>query len=213
MPLVPHCMQRPAPAFVFALVTAAYIPDSGRFGDQHQNVRNREYTLGLDFFFPRFGNRVAGLVAGATDMQSWPILSRYDFAMLEFFDSKKYTTKSAKESHGIQHFVQKVLRPDGGTASTWRGIADDDVVLKASGRYQIVREDFLDEIAQSRDFFDVWAKPFGSWVLDEEGQHKISKGEKKVFTFCWAMKWRFFRDLYLNVDLDKLERFDGHKGW
>ena len=213
LPPVPQGMQRPAPTFVFALVTAAFIP--GRFGDQRQYLRNKEYTLGLDFFFPRFGNRVAGLIAGTNDAQSWPILLRYDFSMLEFFDSKTFSTQSAKESQGIQHFVQKISRPDGGgdMASTWYSITDDDVVLKASGRYQIVRDDFLDEIALTREFFDVWAKPFGSWILDEEGQHKITKGEKKVFTFCWAMKWRYFKDLYLHVDLDKLEHFDGNKGW
>lgn len=211
MPLAPQGMQRPAPTFAFALVTAAYIP--GR-----QSLRDREYTLGLDYFFPRFANRVAGLIAGGPNALSWPLLPRYDFSALEFFDSTTYTTKSAKESHGIQFFVRTILSPEGAApahtpVTSWRSIADDDVVFKASGRYQIVRDDFLDEIALTRDSFDVWAKTFGTWTLDEDGQHKITKGEKKIFTFCWAMKWRFFRDLYLHIDLDKLEHFDGNKGW
>ena len=59
----------------------------------------------------------------------------------------------------------------------------------------------------------MWAKTFGSWSLDAEGRHIIERGDKKIFTFCWAMKWKHFRDLYLDVDLDKLEHFDGNKGW
>ena len=213
-PLAPLGTVRPAPSFIVALVTAAFVP--GRFGELQQS-RDREYALGVDFFFPRFEDRVAGLVAGGPEARSWPLLARYRFARLHFFDSN-FTQKSAKESHGIQHFVRDVVAAQASgaeehTGGPWTRLRDDDVIFKASGRYQIVRDDFVDEIARTHDFFDVWAKTFGSWTLDEEGQHRIERGEKKVFTFCWAMKWAHFRDLYLNVDLEKLERFDGKRGW
>ena len=213
-PLSPLGTVRPAPPFIAALVTAAFVP--GRRGELQQS-RDREYALGMDYFFPRFEDRVAGLIAGGPEARRWPLLARYPFARLHFFDSN-FTQKSAKESHGIQHFVRDAVaaqasEAEGREGSPWTHLRDDDVVFKASGRYQIVRDDFVDEIARTHTSFDVWAKTFGSWTLDDEGQHRIERGDKKIFTFCWAMKWAHFRDLYLNVDLEKLERFDGNKGW
>lgn len=216
-PLAPLSTVRPAPTFIFALITAAHVPD--HFDEQQQRLRDHEYALSLDFFFPRFGDRVAGVIAGGPGARGWPLLLRYHFSRLEFFNSM-FSQKSAKESQGIQRFVRAITSgeeaPEGADASfsaSWSSIGDDDVVFKTSGRYQIVRDDFVDEIAKTRDSFDAWAKTFGAWKLDKEGQHQIERGEKKIFTFCWAMKWRHFKDLYLNIDLEKLERFDGNKGW
>jgi hypothetical protein len=116
--------------------------------------------------------------------------------------------KSAKESEGLRLLVAELSR---GNATA---IADDAVVFKASGRYQVARDDFLEAVAANPDF-DVWARPFGAWTLDEKGQHVIAPGDAKIFTFYYAMRWRHFRELYETVDIDKLENYDTvpSKGW
>jgi hypothetical protein len=117
------------------------------------------------------------------------------------------TQKSAKESAGLRQLVREL-------AAANASLDDDSVVFKASGRYQVARNDFLEDVLANPQY-DVWAKPFGAWALSERGEHVITPGDAKVFTFLFAMRWRFFRDLYAHVDIEKLETHDTvpSKGW
>lgn len=184
-----------APQNVVALVTSAYTNDAAL-----SFRREKEYSTCLKYFFEHFG-RVYGLAAADT---RWTFVESYPWSQLEYFQSRM-KGKSAKESEGLQFMVNRMHYK--------AALQDDDIVVKASGRYQIVRSDFLEAVLANPDH-DVWGKTFGSWRLDATtGQHVIEPGDSKLFTFCWAMRWRYFRDLYQNVDIEKLESYDGGKGW
>lgn len=180
----------PPPTLV-ALVTTAY-------SDRNAERREREYALGLEYVFFAF-DRVYALVSSPTP---WAFVESFPFARPPVYFSSEYTQKSAQESDGL-HAMVKDLED--------AGLSGDDIVFKVSGRYQIVRSDFIEEVVTHPDF-DVWAKPFGAWHLDDSGRHVVEQGEKKIFTFFWAMRWRYFRDLYTFVDLDKLETYE-NVGW
>lgn len=189
-----------APPDYLAIVTVAY--DPSRSDNAHREI---EYRRGLDYLFSRF-QRVAGVVSAPERM---PLVAEYGFQpALHFTTSPRYTQKSAKESEALRHLVRHLNRTEGGS------IPDSTIVFKASGRYQVVRDDFLQAVMANRDF-DVWAKPFGSWTLDENGHHEIAGGDDKIFTFYFAMRWPLFRDMYAHIDLEKLQSHDTipSKGW
>jgi hypothetical protein len=164
--------------------------------------RDKEYVLGLSYVFSHFP-RVVGLVSSH---EPWPVADLFKWDNLYYFEmSPRWTTKSAQESEGL-HWLVSMLASN-------MSISDDAVIYKVSGRYQIVRDDFIEAVGMHPDF-DVWAKPFGSWV-DDGGVHKISPGRNKMFTFFFAMRWRYFRELYETVDLQKLSTYDTipSRGW
>jgi hypothetical protein len=164
--------------------------------------RDKEYVLGLSYIFSHFP-RVVGLVSSH---ESWPLADLYKWDQLYYFEmSPKWTTKSAQESEGLRWLVSML--------ESNMTISDDTVIFKVSGRYQIVRNDFIEAVSKYPNY-DVWAKPFGSWE-DNGGVHKISQGRHKMFTFLFAMRWKYFRELYKTVDLYKLSNFDTipSRGW
>jgi len=164
--------------------------------------RDKEYVLGLSYVFSHFP-RVVGLVSSH---EAWPLADLYKWDQLYYFEmSPKWTTKSAQESEGLRWLVSLL--------ESNITISDDTVIFKVSGRYQIARSDFIESVNKYPNY-DVWAKPFGSWE-DNGGVHRISPGRNKMFTFFFAMRWRYFRDLYKTVDLNKLSNFDTvpSRGW
>lgn len=190
-----------APDDWLAIVTTAYIR-----GGPDESEREDEYRRGLGYILSRF-QRVAAIVSASEPM---PLISEYDFRpALYWTTSPQYSTKSAKESEALHYLVRQLSLNTGDS-----GIPDSAIVFKASGRYQIARDDFLQAVKANPDY-DVWAKPFGSWSLDENSNHKIQPGDSKIFTFYFAMRWHVFRDIYMHVDLQKLETYDTipSKGW
>lgn len=189
--------QAIAPQNYFAIVTTSYnVADAPG--------RDREYALALPYFFSHFPRRVAGLVSASAP---WPRAARHQWAHLSYFvPPAGLTQKSAMESAGLRQLVREL--------AAGVPLDDDAVVFKASGRYQVARNDFLEDVLANPQY-DVWAKPFGAWALSERGEHVITPGDAKVFTFLFAMRWRFFRDLFANVDIEKLETHDTvpSKGW
>ncbi len=188
-----------APASAVAVVTAAY-----KAGAADEARRDGEYRRGLAYFFAQFA-RVVGVVSASDE---WPLARAFPFtALVTYEPSAQYSQKSAKESEGLRLLVASL-------ANANTSIDDDAIVFKASGRYHIVREDFIEAVVANPDF-DAWARPYGAWHLDEQGQHVITPGDNKIFTFYFAMRWRHFRAMYETVDLDKLESFDTvpSKGW
>jgi hypothetical protein len=192
-----------APAHWFAVVTAAYNP-----AKSGQAERQKEYRLGLGYVFARF-ERVAGVISAAEPM---PLVSEYNFQPALYFNtSPQYTNKSAKESEALRHFVRELNMTHGSR------IPDSAIVFKMSGRYQVARDDFLQAV-MTKPEYDVWAKPFGTWALKSNGAqsyYAIYPGDERIFTFYFAMRWPIFRDMYMHVDLVKLESFDTvpSKGW
>eukprot|EP01124_Arcella_intermedia_P028905 TRINITY_DN5990_c0_g1_i2.p4 TRINITY_DN5990_c0_g1~~TRINITY_DN5990_c0_g1_i2.p4 ORF type:complete len:131 (+),score=5.31 TRINITY_DN5990_c0_g1_i2:396-788(+) len=69
------------------------------------------------------------------------------------------------------------------------------VVFKVSGRYQVVRDDVL-EAVQAHPDHDVWYRAFGSWT---HGPTRTTPGDSVAMTFFFAMRWRYFRDFYMEV--------------
>lgn len=192
--------QFSAPADWLAIVTAAH--SSGGPNDQE---REKEYRRGLAYFFSRFQS-VVGVVSSTEPM---PIISEFDFQQALYFSpSSQYTQKSAKESEALRYLVTKL------NETVAPKISESAIVFKASGRYQVVRDDFLEAVMMNPEY-DVWAKSFGSWALDDQGHHVVKPGDAKLFTFYFAMRWPIFRDIYMHVDLDKLESYDTipSKGW
>jgi hypothetical protein len=187
------------PLNAVAIVTAAY--ESGAADEVR---RDGEYRRGLKYFFSQF-SRVVGVLSSRSE---WPLAKSFPFELLlSYYPSARFTQKSAKESEGLHRLVSMLV----GSNST---IDDDAIVFKASGRYHIVRNDFIDAVVANSQF-DVWARPFGAWSLDEHGEHKITPGDSKIFTFYFAMRWRYFRAMYETIDLEKLESYDTvpSKGW
>ena len=180
------------PRNMIAIVTAA-------FSSIESERREKEYRLGLGYIFSSF-DRVFGLVSSA---KPWEFINAYPFENKPTYFMSNYSQKSAQESHGLREISRSLLRAD---------INDEDIIFKISGRYQIARSDFLEEVLLNPDY-DVWGKAFGSWHLDNDGKHVVLPGDSKIFTFLWAMRWKHFSDLYTNVDLNKLETYDGNKGW
>jgi hypothetical protein len=183
--------EGPPPTFL-AVVTTAY-------SEHNAERREREYALGLEYVFYTF-DRVYALVSSPTP---WAFIESFPFTRLPTYFTSRYAQKSAQESDGLRAMVKGL---------EGAGLSGDDIVFKVSGRYQIVRSDFIQEVRDNPNF-DVWAKPFGAWHLDGSGRHVVEPGGKKIFTFFWAMRWRYFRDLYTYIPLDKLETYDGNKGW
>lgn len=179
------------------IVTSAY---SSAWSNTEE--RDKEYVLGLSYVFSHFP-RVVGLVSSH---EAWPLADLYTWDQLYYFEmSPRWTTKSAQESEGLRWLVSML--------ESNMSISDDAVIYKVSGRYQIVRNDFIEAVSMHPNF-DVWAKPFGSWE-DNGGVHKINPGRNKIFTFFFAMRWKYVRDLYKTVDLYKLSNFDTvpSRGW
>lgn len=67
---------------------------------------------------------------------------------------------------------------------------DEDIVVKLTGRYYFISDSFLKTI-QSNPSIDVFAKLF----LD--GQ---------VFTGCFAMRYKYFKEMFSQFDYEKMER-------
>lgn len=196
---VPASSRAAAPTNAIAIVTASYVA-----GSADEVRRDGEYRRGLSYIFAHFA-RVVGVVSAR---DAWPLERVFPFDALVLYEPlARFMQKSSKESEGLRLLVTTLV---GANAS----IDDDAVVFKASGRYHIVRDDFI-EVVGANPNFDAWARPFGEWHLDEQGQHVITPGDAKIFTFYFAMRWRHFRAMYETVNLEKLESHDTvpSKGW
>jgi hypothetical protein len=173
------------------------------------STRDLEYRVGFSFFLERF-EHVVGLVAG-DPAGTWPLPQEFPFSSIVRHTSPtNLSGKSARESDGLRHLVQLL---DQGSLGHF--MAEDTIVVKASGRYHIAKSTFLQEVETSirHGECDVWGRPFGSWRLNDQGHHVIEQGDNKLFTFLYAMLWKHFRELYLTVPIEKLESYDGGKGW
>lgn len=67
----------------------------------------------------------------------------------------------------------------------------EDIILKITGRYQLKSDHILKIIRDNPDF-DAYIK------LSENGD---------VFTACFAMKCKYFREMYSQINFDRMERY------
>lgn len=72
---------------------------------------------------------------------------------------------------------------------------DDDMIVKLTGRYRLISRDFL-QIVEDHPEVDVFVKCDPGYP----------KPLGKVFTGCFAIRYKFFKELLENLDLEKMER-------
>jgi hypothetical protein len=73
--------------------------------------------------------------------------------------------------------------------------ADDDIVLKMTGRYFIKDRFFIDSIQATSSDYDVW----GCF-----GKNFVGKGH--LFTGCFAMRWKYLKKIISEMDLEVAEK-------
>ena len=66
----------------------------------------------------------------------------------------------------------------------------EDIILKITGRYQL-KSDRIFKIIQDNPGFDAYVK---------------LSGNGDVFTACFAMGCKYFREIYMQIDFDRMER-------
>jgi len=72
--------------------------------------------------------------------------------------------------------------------------ADDDIVIKLTGRYFLIDQNFIDLIKNTFENYD-------AYVL--YGKHFVSTDH--VFTGCFALKWKYFKQLINDLDFESSE--------
>lgn len=156
----------------FLVVTAARLPAALGL-DQ---IRQEEYAHGLAWVAAK-GLPAAIVVSETTE--PWDVVDRLSWTLkLAHTSSRK--SKSAKEADCLRALVVSI---------TQKGMSDDVMIFKLSGRYQVVRDDVLLAVRDHPDIDMVCRR-------DALGQ---------IFTFFFGLKWKYFREFYLTADLDLLE--------
>jgi hypothetical protein len=167
--------QSPEPFFV---VTAAYQADF--------SSRDPEYAYGLDYVGTR-GFSAAIFVSEATT--AWGVTETVPWDYKLYYTSP-HTSKSAKESDALRALVTQIEN------SSKASLDENAMVIKLSGRYQVLRDELLMTV-RNRPDVDMVAKRCSlnlEWCTGDE-----------VYTFFFGLKWRYFRDFYSTVSMDALE--------
>ena len=71
---------------------------------------------------------------------------------------------------------------------------DEDMVIKMTGRYFLYSRDFVNLIESTQTDYD-------AYVLS--GKHFIR--ENDIFAGCFAMRWKYFKEMIEQVDVEKIE--------
>jgi|SRR5579862_4787806 len=72
---------------------------------------------------------------------------------------------------------------------------DDDIVIKLTGRYHLYSREFIHIIEANANDYDA----FVCW-----GKHFVTRGH--VFTGCFAMRWKYFKKIISEMNLENAER-------
>lgn len=72
---------------------------------------------------------------------------------------------------------------------------DEDIVVKLTGRYLLYKRDFLTLIENSESEYDAYVS---------YGKHFV--GSDHIFTGCFAMRWKYFRKIIEELDVERAER-------
>jgi hypothetical protein len=139
-------------------------------------VRQLEYIYGLSWIAAR---RLPAAVVMSETTQPWPEVERLPWKLKLRFTSQ-HKSKSAKEADSLRELVASLQKTN--------LLSNDTMVYKLSGRYQVVRDEALTAAEDPN--------------VDMVCRHG-SLGQ--TFTFFFGMRWKYFQDFFLAVDLQSLE--------
>lgn len=72
---------------------------------------------------------------------------------------------------------------------------DEDIVIKLTGRYLLYDRSFIDIIEATSSDYDAYVC---------YGKHFVSRNH--IFTGCFAMRWKYFKQIINEMDFEKAER-------
>ncbi len=151
------------------------------FRSQDPAGREFEYFMGLSYVFSK-GFRTAGVISESDDM-SWLFADKWPWDVKLYRSALSYSSKSQKESFCLQALAAEVSK------KMVPPITDDTWVVKLSGRYQVVRDALLWELLQHGE-------------SDLVARH--DQPSDQIFTFFYAMKWRYMRKFLATIDFAAL---------
>jgi hypothetical protein len=138
--------------------------------------RNTEYRLCLHKLF-YYNKPVHAIISECSKEESKETCFK-DFA----FSSELYIPstkdlnakgKSQQEFLSIQTYVKNNTN-----------FNDDDWIIKLSGRYLLLSDIFVETVKAAQKECDAVVK--------------ISDTQSQIYTFCFALRWKYFKDLYLH---------------
>lgn len=204
----PHALRSPPPAHMIAVVTAA----GGREGfDKGGAQREGEYAAGLAYWAQRFPSRayvVASEVGGGR--ARWPLLHALQpplagvwyapraYPEAGYPASRMPSDKGSKEVLALRSVLRRLVAVARDAANA---TGREAVIVKASGRYEVVDDGFLAQLgAAPPDSWDLAVRTFGGWTVDAAGggrlRLRVKPGSALAFTFLFAARWSVFKAFY-----------------
>lgn len=195
---------------ITALVTAA----GGREGFDKKGGAQREgeYAAGLAYWAQRFPSRayvVASEVGGGR--ARWPLLHALQpplagvwyapraYPEAGYPASRMPRDKGSREMLALRSVLRRLaaVARDAANATAGR----EAVIVKASGRYEVVDDGFLAQLgAAPPDSWDLAVRTFGGWTVDAAGggrlRLRVKPGSALAFTFLFAARWSVFKAFY-----------------
>ena len=83
----------------------------------------------------------------------------------------------------------------------------DDMILKITGRYKLLSDDFLRFVATHIDDYDAFVK-----IRPNTPQHNFLE-HGGLYTVCFAMKEKYLKEMYLRMPYEKMIREYRHLEW
>ena len=137
--------------------------------------RNTEYKLCLHKLF-YYNKPVHAIISECTKEESKEtFFSKFQFSSELYIPSTKdlnAKTKSQQEFLSIQKYIEDN-----------NNFKDDDWIIKLSGRYLLLSDYFIENVKNATNECDAIVK-----IVDNDA---------KVYTFCFALRWKYFKELYL----------------
>jgi hypothetical protein len=137
--------------------------------------RNTEYRLCLHKLF-HYNKPVHAIISECSkDESKETSFSNFAFSSELYIPSTKDLNangKSQQEFLSIQEYVKN------------NNFEDDDWIIKLSGRYLLLSDIFVDTVKSAPE--------------DCDAVVKISDNNPQIYTFCFALRWKHFKDLYLH---------------
>lgn len=163
----------------FFIATAAY------HEGELKHIRDAEYKYGLSYIASR---SFPSAVVVSETQSAWDTIEALPWEIKLYYTST-YTSKSAKESDSISALVMKIKN------SKTSSIDENTMIIKVSGRYQVVRDDLLMTVRNHPEVDMIAKRCDVEWWC----------GPNEAYTFLFGLKWKYFEEFYTNVSMDILE--------
>jgi hypothetical protein len=179
--------------------------------DKGGAAREGEYATGLSYWARQLPGRayvVASEVGGGR--ARWPLLHALQpplagvwyapraYPEAGYPSGRMPSDKGSKEVLALRSVLRRL-------APVVRDVANatgrEPVIVKASGRYAVIDDDFLAATgAAPADSWDLAVRTFGGWTVDEAGggraRLRVKPGSNLAFTFLFAARWSTFKAFY-----------------